>query len=104
MSSRTIVMGVVLCTAMAAGTLLWAQVSLVDPKLPKYQAVSGIAGNLNSIGSDTMNNLVTLLAEGFKKFYPNVNIQIEDRLVVLQVALAIIRWCIHGISIVCRGT
>jgi len=79
MSSRTIVMGVVLCTAMAAGTLLWAQVSLVDPKLPKYQAVSGIAGNLNSIGSDTMNNLVTLLAEGFKKFYPNVNIQIEGK-------------------------
>lgn len=51
----------------------------VDPALPNYQAVSGISGNLNSIGSDTLNNLMTLWAEGFKKFYPNVNIQIEGK-------------------------
>jgi phosphate transport system substrate-binding protein len=51
----------------------------VDPAIPAYKAQSGISGNLNSIGSDTLNNLMTLWAEGFKKFYPNVNIQIEGK-------------------------
>jgi len=41
--------------------------------------VSGISGNLNSIGSDTLNNVMTFWAEGFKKVYPNVNIQIEGK-------------------------
>ena len=51
----------------------------VDPAIPEYAPVSGISGNLNSIGSDTLNNLMTFWAEGFKKAYPNVNIQIEGR-------------------------
>lgn len=51
----------------------------IDPAIPPYKAVSGISGNLNSIGSDTLNNLMTLWAEGFKKLYPNVNIQIEGK-------------------------
>lgn len=49
----------------------------VDPNLPSYERVSGISGNLTSIGSDTLNNLMTLWAEEFAKFYPNVNIQIQ---------------------------
>ncbi len=56
-----------------------AEESHIDPALPAYQAVSGISGNLNSMGSDTLNNLMTLWAEGFKKAYPNVNIQIEGK-------------------------
>ena len=40
---------------------------------------SGVSGNLNSIGSDTLNNLMTLWAEGFRAIYPNVNIQIEGK-------------------------
>ena len=51
----------------------------VDPKIPGYKKASGISGNLNSIGSDTMNNLMTLWSEGFKKFYPNVNLQVEGK-------------------------
>jgi phosphate transport system substrate-binding protein len=39
--------------------------------------VSGISGNISSIGSDTLNNLMTLWAEEYAKFYPNVNIQIQ---------------------------
>ena len=49
----------------------------VDPGLPEYQKASGISGNLSSVGSDTLANLMTLWAEGFKRFYPNVNIQIQ---------------------------
>lgn len=51
----------------------------VDPKLPTYESVSGVSGNLNSIGSDTLNNLMTLWAEGFEAIYPNVKIQIEGK-------------------------
>jgi phosphate transport system substrate-binding protein len=51
----------------------------LDADLPEYQVVSGISGNLNSIGSDTLNNLMTLWAEGFKAKYPNVNIQVEGK-------------------------
>ncbi len=53
--------------------------SMVDPDWKSYARVSGITGNVNSIGSDTLNNLMTLWAEGFRKEYPNVKIQIEGK-------------------------
>ena len=62
-----------------AGVLLRAQALKVDPGLPPYQKTSGVSGNLNSIGSDTMNNMMTLWAETFRKFYPNVRIQVEGK-------------------------
>lgn len=66
------VAGASLLTAVSAN----AQ-SKVDPALPEYQKASGVSGNLSSVGSDTLANLMTLWAEGFKRFYPNVNIQIQ---------------------------
>jgi len=51
----------------------------VDPAIGDYAKVEGVSGNLNSVGSDTLNNLMTLWAEGFKTVYPNVNIQIEGK-------------------------
>lgn len=53
--------------------------SHINAALPAYKSVSGVSGDLNSIGSDSLNNLMTLWAEGFKKAYPNVNIQIEGK-------------------------
>ena len=53
--------------------------SMVDPNWNGYARVSGISGNLNSIGSDTLNNLMTLWAEGFRRQYPNVKVQIEGK-------------------------
>ncbi len=49
----------------------------VDPNLPSYEKASGVSGNLSSVGSDTLANLMTLWAEDFKRNYPNVNIQIQ---------------------------
>jgi len=49
----------------------------LDPSLSGYAKVSGVTGNLSSIGSDTLANLMTLWAEDFKKLYPNVNVQIQ---------------------------
>lgn len=57
----------------------WSQALKVDSTIPKYQRVSGVSGNLSSVGSDTLNNLMTLWAEGFKKNYPNIRIQIEGK-------------------------
>jgi phosphate transport system substrate-binding protein len=51
----------------------------IDPALKAYVKVSGVSGTVNSIGSDTLNNLMTLWAEGFRKQYPNVKIQIEGK-------------------------
>ncbi len=53
--------------------------ALIDSRIAGYQQVGGIAGNLSSIGSDTLNNLMTFWAEGFAKHYPNVKIQIEGK-------------------------
>jgi phosphate transport system substrate-binding protein len=49
----------------------------VDAGLAGYQRASGVAGNLSSVGSDTLANLMTLWAEQYKREYPNVNIQIQ---------------------------
>ncbi len=49
----------------------------VDAALADYQKVSGVSGDVISVGSDTLANLMTLWAEEFKKFYPNVNVQIQ---------------------------
>jgi phosphate transport system substrate-binding protein len=49
----------------------------VDPNLPVYQKVTGISGNISSVGSDSMANVMTLWAEEFKKQYPSVAVQIQ---------------------------
>lgn len=59
-------------------TPAFAQVT-VDPNLPDYTPVQGVSGNIKSIGSDTMNNMMSLWAEGFKGMYPNVRVEIEGK-------------------------
>ena len=63
--------------ALAAGCA-GAQVT-VDEALPTYKPVQGISGSIKSVGSDTLNNLMTLWAEGFKNMYPNVTVEIEGK-------------------------
>jgi phosphate transport system substrate-binding protein len=67
--------GVAMAAVIAAAN---AQVK-VDEALPVYKPVQGISGSIKSVGSDTLNNLMTLWAEGFKNFYPNVTIEIEGK-------------------------
>jgi phosphate transport system substrate-binding protein len=72
-------LALVACAALVG--IAWGQAApvKVDSDIPSYKTVGGVSGNLSSVGSDTMNNLMTLWAENFKKFYPNVNIQIEGK-------------------------
>ena len=61
--------------ALVSGTV--GAVQTVDAGVPDYKKVDGIAGNLSSVGSDTLANLMTMWAEEFNRQYPNVNIQIQ---------------------------
>lgn len=63
----------------ATAAVATAAESHIDEALPSYETVSGVSGSLSSVGSDTLNNLMTLWAEGFKKVYPNVTISIEGK-------------------------
>lgn len=51
----------------------------VDPKLPAYEKVSGVSGNLSSVGSDTLINQMTLWREAFVRLYPSANITVEGK-------------------------
>src|SRR5881296_2280353 len=51
----------------------------LDPELVAYKSVSGVSGNISSVGSDTLNNLMTHWAESFQRFYPNAKVQIEGK-------------------------
>ncbi len=68
-------LGFLACSLVSHGAL--AQAVKVDSALPSYEKASGVSGNFTSVGSDTLNNLMTLWAESYKRLYPNVNIQIQ---------------------------
>jgi phosphate transport system substrate-binding protein len=65
--------------AALTGALACADAVKVDGAIPTYTPVSGVSGEIKSIGSDTMNNLMTFWAEDFKRFYPNTRPAIEGK-------------------------
>jgi len=67
---------VVVVFSVALSGLALAANSPIDD-LPEYHKVQGVSGNLSSIGSDTLANLMTFWAEAFNHQYPNVNVQIQ---------------------------
>ena len=72
-----------LTTAAFGGLILFATTAsaqvTVDASIPAYTPIQGVSGTIKSVGSDTMNNEMTLWAEGFKTFYPNVQIEVEGK-------------------------
>lgn len=75
-SIRAVLLSAGLAWTALAGNAFAAEAT-GDSGLPDYTPVSGISGNLNSIGSDTLNNMMLLWAEAFQAIYPNVNVQIQ---------------------------
>lgn len=71
--------GALLAAPFAFAMMANAEDIKLDPELKPYTQVSGVSGTLNSIGSDTLNNLMLLWGEGFKAIYPNVTVQIEGK-------------------------
>ena len=51
----------------------------VDGNLPAYEPVESVSGTIKSVGSDSMNNLMTFWTQGFQKFYPNVQVEVEGK-------------------------
>lgn len=74
---KTKMIKLLLIVSMSMSALLAMAETKVDSSIPEYKKVSGVAGNLSSVGSDTLANLMTFWAEAFKKQYPNVNVQIQ---------------------------
>ena len=75
-----VVLGVFVGIASLAGDAQRALAAdAVDSSIKSYEKVSGVDGSLSSIGSDTLNNLMTYWAEAFNKLYPNVKIQVEGK-------------------------
>ncbi|MBI5816340.1 MAG: phosphate ABC transporter substrate-binding protein [Nitrospinae bacterium] len=81
--ARNLLTALIMAMAVAAFNLSAGLASAgtvkVDPKISGYKKVSGVSGSVSSIGSDTLNNLMTLWAEGFNKLYPNTKVQIEGK-------------------------
>ena len=65
--------------ALLSGAAALAGTVKVDPEIPAYAPVSGVSGTIKSVGSDTMNNLMTLWSEGFRQYYPNILPEIEGK-------------------------
>ena len=70
---------VIVAAALVSAAFVAPQAVKVDPKIPEYKASSGVSGTIKSIGSDTLNNLMTLWSEGFKKLYPAVTTEVEGK-------------------------
>ncbi len=76
---KKIILTAVFLSLCLAGISSTGRAVEVDSDIKSYAKVGGVSGNLNSIGSDTMNNLMTFWAEGFNRLYPNVKVQIEGK-------------------------
>jgi phosphate transport system substrate-binding protein len=66
---RRLILAVALFSLCLAGISTTGRAVEVDPDIKPYTKVGGVSGNLNSIGSDTVNNLMTFWAEGFNGKY-----------------------------------
>jgi phosphate transport system substrate-binding protein len=68
-----------IAAAMAIVNAPYAMAVEVDKDLAGYKAQKGVSGSVRAIGSDTLNNLMTLWAEGFRAVYPTVKVEIEGK-------------------------
>ena len=76
---RWVVLGLGLCLVFSTAFLLPGHAAEVDERLPTYTPSTGVSGSFKSVGSDTMNNLMALWSEGFRRFYPSVRPEIEGK-------------------------
>ncbi len=63
---------------LAASVLLVSPVSMaLDAGLPAFKAGASVSGQLSSVGSDSLANLMTFWSEDFKKIYPSTQVQVQ---------------------------
>jgi phosphate transport system substrate-binding protein len=76
MKSRVLATLAIVCSTASAAVAAGPE---LDPGLPQYSKVQGLRGTLNAAGSDTMLELQTLMAEEFRRLYPQVKIQVDGK-------------------------
>lgn len=64
---------------MAVLAMLAIAPAALAAELPEYKAADGVAGSIKSVGSDTLNNVMTDWVELFGKYYPNVGGEVEGK-------------------------
>jgi ABC-type phosphate transport system substrate-binding protein len=74
MNTKGIFIAIALVGTLSAPRPASAQAVKVDSSIKGYAKTADVSGNLNSIGSDTLNNLMTLWAEAF----PEATIEGQD--------------------------
>src|SRR6266542_451430 len=79
MTKQTVVAVILGVAVFGAGLAVARGQVQLDPGLQPYKTVSGVSGNISSVGSDTLNNLMTHWSESFGRFYPNAKVQIEGK-------------------------
>jgi phosphate transport system substrate-binding protein len=72
---RSRIAAVVLVTNLSAVSAAFA----LDQTLPLYKPVTGIAGQIKSVGSDTLNREMELWAKAFGERYPDVKVVVEGK-------------------------
>jgi phosphate transport system substrate-binding protein len=63
--------------ALAANVVGLSAALALDQSLPAYRAVTGISGQIRTVGSDTLGHEVAQWAEAFKGFYSDVKFEIQ---------------------------
>jgi phosphate transport system substrate-binding protein len=76
---RSMLPAMLVALAGLVGVVNAAEPSSTDDKLAHYKPSSGISGSINSIGSDTLLNMMTLWQESFSKVYPSVRTMVEGK-------------------------
>ncbi|MEM1071859.1 MAG: phosphate ABC transporter substrate-binding protein [Planctomycetota bacterium] len=66
-------------TLMVSATVAGSAHAQLDPALPEYAPRDGVTGSIKSVGSDTMNNLMTFWAEEFMREYPGVTVEVTGK-------------------------
>lgn len=64
-------------TAFIVGALALGAFGNIVMAAEDYKKQAGVSGNITSVGSDTLANLMTLWSQEFKRLYPHVKIQIQ---------------------------
>ena len=69
----------ILGVAFVAQLFAMPTATALDQNLPPYQTVSGISGQLKSVGSDTLNEVMELWVKDFNQRYPDAKIIVEGK-------------------------
>ena len=76
---KSILLSLLILSQCIFPTTLVADDSEPSDVLPSYSRVKSLQGSINSIGSDTLTNLMTFWSQKFHEYYPQVTVEVEGK-------------------------